>query len=113
MRLLAVTLALALLSLAFAPAPFPKAERPARESERGVVRVAGWSEGQRERRSAFVIVRGGRASAVLTEGERVVHVVGEKPQRELTRCAAGVEGQPAAEAVKNLLFHLGACGKAA
>jgi hypothetical protein len=33
MRLLAVTLALAVLSLAFAPAPFPKAERPARESE--------------------------------------------------------------------------------
>src|SRR4051794_9244042 len=33
MNRLAVTLAFALLSLAFAPAPFPKAERPACESE--------------------------------------------------------------------------------
>jgi hypothetical protein len=32
MRLVAVTLTFALLSLGFAPAPFPKAERPARES---------------------------------------------------------------------------------
>jgi hypothetical protein len=33
MRLVLLTLAFAVLSLGFAPAPFPKAERPERESE--------------------------------------------------------------------------------